>query len=191
MEFIDNKTIKSDRILNDLDKFVLSFVKILEKYTDYVIVSGYVSILFGRARATEDVDLFFKKINKGVFSRLYAELLENGFICLNSSDVHELYDYLLDNLAIRFARKNEVIPNFEIKFPKDELDEEVFKDFIVVKTKLGKIKISSFERQIAFKRYYLKTDKDIEDARHIESLFKGRIDKEKIYKYKKQIGKIK
>ncbi|MBI2141461.1 hypothetical protein HYU16_03480, partial [Candidatus Woesearchaeota archaeon] len=55
MEFVDDKTIKLDKVLNELDKFVLKFIKILEKHADYVIVSGYVSILFGRSRSTEDI----------------------------------------------------------------------------------------------------------------------------------------
>jgi hypothetical protein len=39
---------------------LLSFVKNLEKYFEYVVVSGYVSIVFGRARATEDIDILMK-----------------------------------------------------------------------------------------------------------------------------------
>ncbi|MBU2634051.1 MAG: hypothetical protein KJ674_02295 [Nanoarchaeota archaeon] len=65
MKFINSKTIQLDKDLNELDKFVLKFIKILEKHTSYVIVSGYVSILLGRTRATEDVDVFIKELNKG------------------------------------------------------------------------------------------------------------------------------
>ena len=49
-----NKEIKLNKELNKLDKFVIDFCKLLDRY---VIVSGYVSILFGRSRSTEDVDL--------------------------------------------------------------------------------------------------------------------------------------
>ena len=51
-----------DKQLNNLDKFVFDFVSLLE---DYVIVSGYVSILLGRSRATEDVDLLVPNMKKG------------------------------------------------------------------------------------------------------------------------------
>ena len=54
MEILNKKTIKLDKELNLLDKFVLEFVRILEKHVNYVIVSGYVAILFGRARSTEE-----------------------------------------------------------------------------------------------------------------------------------------
>jgi len=63
MKFIDKKTIKIDREISDLDNFTLDFIKILEKNTDYVIVSGYVAILLGRARASEDVDVIIPKID--------------------------------------------------------------------------------------------------------------------------------
>jgi hypothetical protein len=44
---IDKKEIILDKELNNLDKFVIDFVSLLD---NYVIVSGYVSILFGRSR---------------------------------------------------------------------------------------------------------------------------------------------
>ncbi|HLD41949.1 MAG TPA: hypothetical protein VJB06_02850 [archaeon] len=70
MEFLDSRTIKLDKIENELDKFVLDFIKILEKHAKYVIVSGYVAILFGRSRGTEDIDMFIGRLAKekvGVF----------------------------------------------------------------------------------------------------------------------------
>jgi len=39
---------------------LLNFVKILEKYFEYVVAPSYVSIVFGRARATEDIDIIIK-----------------------------------------------------------------------------------------------------------------------------------
>ncbi len=71
MEFVDKKTIKLDKEINELDKFVFKFIKILNKYTDYVIISGYVSILLGRSRSTEDVDVFIKPIEKIMFPAFY------------------------------------------------------------------------------------------------------------------------
>jgi len=187
MRFVNKKKIKLDKIINELDKFVFKFIRILEKYTDYVIISGYVSILLGRSRSTEDVDLFVKPINKITFVKLYKDLIKNKFWCLNAENVDEVYSYLQDGVAVRFAKKGTTVPNFEVKFAKKALDLESFKDNITVKTKIGEIKISSLERQIAFKRYYLKSDKDIEDAEHIEELFKGKLNKDLIKKYKRLI----
>lgn len=191
MEFIDKNIIKVDKEITKLDEFVFKFIDIVKKYVDYVIISGYVSILFGRARSTEDIDVFIKKIDKGKFISLHKDLVKNKFWCLNSEGVDEIYDYLSNGLAVRFAEKDKIIPNFEIKFPKDALDEETFDDIILVELPLGKLKISSIERQIAFKRYYLKSDKDLEDAKHLEVLFRDKIDKDKIIKYKNLIKKLK
>jgi len=185
MEFINKNTIKLDKEINELDKFVFKFIRFLEKYTDYVVISGYVSILLGRSRSTEDIDVFIKEIDFEAFSRFYDELKGNGYWCLNAEEAHEIYNYLSQGLAARFALENETIPNFEVKFAKKPLDKASFEDRIIVATQLGNVYISSLERQIAFKKYYLKSDKDIEDAEHIESLFKDNIDKEKINKYKK------
>lgn len=183
MELVDGKIIL-DRIPSELDKFAVEFLRMLEKYTDYVVISGYVSILLGRTRSTEDIYVFIKPISKDSLSNLYTELKKNDFWCLNAEDDSEIFSYLTEKLAVRFAKINTYAPNFEVKFPKDNLDEEVFDDFISVKLSIGEIKISSLERHIAFKNYYLGSKKDEEDALHIEEYFKDKIDLKKINKYR-------
>ncbi|MBU3897241.1 MAG: nucleotidyltransferase [Nanoarchaeota archaeon] len=186
----DKKEIRLDKKLSKLDELVMKFVNIVEKHADYVIMSGYVSILLGRSRATEDVDLFIRKMSLEKFSELYTDLEENNFWCLNAEKAEEIYSFLKDGLAVRFSIKDRPIPNFEMKFPKRTLDDETFDDMITVKLPNNKIKISSLERQIAFKRYFLKADKDIEDALHIEELFKDKLNYEKINKLKEAIKNI-
>jgi predicted nucleotidyltransferase len=181
------REIKSDRILNKLDNLVLDFTEILEKHVDYIIISGYVSILLGRTRVTEDVDVFIKKISFDTFLELYDELVNNGFWCINAEKAEEVFSYLKDGLAVRFAKGNQAVPNFEVKFPKRKVDEEAFEDSIVVTLKKGKLNISCLERHVAFKRYFLGTDKDVEDSEHIERAFKGQIDYEKVNKLKEII----
>ncbi len=189
MEFIDTKTIKLDKPLNELDKFVLNFISILKKHVDYVIISGYVSILLGRSRATEDVDVFIKPMAKDAFVELYHQLKKNGFWCLNAESDDEVFSYLEEGMAIRFAEKEKAIPNMEVKFARKFLDLTSFSDAVEVRTRGGTMRISSLERQIAFKRFYLKSDKDLEDARHLEEVFKDKIDHQKIKEYKKMIEK--
>ena len=67
MEWIDRRTLKISKRLNELDKLLLRFVRILEKYFEYVVTSGYVTILFGRARATEDTDFLVKDVDEEKF----------------------------------------------------------------------------------------------------------------------------
>ena len=50
---------------------MFDLINILEKYADYVIIAGYGSIFFGRARATEDIDLFIKRIPYAKFKKMY------------------------------------------------------------------------------------------------------------------------
>ncbi|MDO8459623.1 MAG: nucleotidyltransferase [Nanoarchaeota archaeon] len=187
MRLEDNKIFALDKIPSELDIFVVKFLKILEKYVDYVIISGYVSILLGRTRATEDIDVFIKPMKKETFSEFYKELVKKDFWCLNGESEKEILSYLEDGLAIRFAESGNYAPNFEIKYPKDDLDQETFGNYLTVVLKIGEIRISSLERQIAFKKYYLASDKDVEDALHIEELFKGKIDLEKVNKYRELI----
>ena len=64
MEIEYGKKIEFEKELSSLDQFVIAFTRILNKSgIKYVIISGYISILLGRTRATEDIDLFIKKID--------------------------------------------------------------------------------------------------------------------------------
>ncbi|MBN1644901.1 hypothetical protein JW851_02590 [Candidatus Woesearchaeota archaeon] len=181
MEIKYSETIEFERELSKLDKIVIDFSQILNKLNiKYVFVSGYVSILFGRNRTSEDVDLIIEKINFEKFQKLWKELYSK-FECLNTEDVKEAYEkYLLDNISIRFARKKLYVPNIEIKFPHIELNEC---DAIALnerkKVILNKniFYISPIELQIAFK-LFLGSEKDIEDARYLYKLFKKELNKE-------------
>jgi len=187
MKFIDKETIKIDRELSDLDNFTLDFIEILEKNTDYVIVSGYVAILLGRARASEDVDVIIPKIDFPKFQSLYTELKKNDFYCLNSEEISTVYDYLKDNLAVRFAKNDTMIPNIEMKWTESDIDKIALENTIDVILSKGKIKISNLELQIAFKEEVLKSPKDLEDARHIEKIAESFLDNKLINKYREQL----
>lgn len=182
MEVIDEKHIVLKRELNELDLFVLKFVKTIEKYTPYVIISGYVALLFGRSRGTEDVDLFTTPLDKEKFHQIYLGLKKAEFWAVNADDENELYAMLKEGLAIRFADKDKVIPNIEVKFVKDIIDYLTIEEKISVKTNQGELFISNLAFQAAYKRFVLKSEKDAEDALFLQRLFN--ITEEKINKYK-------
>jgi len=180
MEFEFKKnTIKFERALSGLDRLVLKFTKILDSQKiDYVIVSGYIAILFGRSRNTEDVDLFVEEMPLEKFKQFWEELGRKGFECINESNPESAYrNYLKESLALRFAVKGTFEPNFELKFPKTDLNQYSLKNKIVVEIGGEKLNISKMELQIAFK-LYLGSDKDIEDAIHLWEMFKGRLNRE-------------
>ena len=188
MEFINKNTIKLDKIGTELDDFAFKFCSILEKHTKYTVVSGYVSILFGRARASEDIDIFIEILDKLRFYNLYKDLEKNNYECI-TADIETAFENLNDRIPIRFAKKGKFIPNTEIKFAKKQIDKISLFDNLKVITPFGHIYISNIEQQIAFKKVCLGSNKDIEDALHLEKVFKENIDKNKIKEYEKRLKK--
>lgn len=187
MKFIDSTHIEIDRELSDLDKFTIEFITILKKHIDYVIVSGYVAILLGRSRASEDVDVIIPRITFSDFKRLYKNLKENDFYCLNAEDEEIVYSYLEENLAIRFAKLDTIIPNVELKWIKNDFDKIALKKTIDVTIRDKIICISHLELQIAFKEVILKSPKDLEDALHLRSVAKEYLDFSLIQEYKEKL----
>lgn len=187
MKFINKDKIKLDKVVNELDKLVVEFIGILEKYTPYVVVSGYVAILFGRDRGTDDVDIIIPRMDKSGFKRLYGHLVKNGYWCLNSSDIDELYGLLISKHSIRFAVEPKVSPNFELKFSKDIFDDTALKQPVTVQIDGREIKTSFLELQIAYKEEILKSNKDIEDARHLRIVAKEYLNESLIKEYKRQL----
>jgi hypothetical protein len=185
MKFIDKKSIKLDKIPTLLDKFVVDFTKILQEHSKYVIVSGYVSILFGRSRATEDIDIIVEKMSKNEFYNFYSDLEKNDYWCVNIENKDEMMKMLEDGLAVRFAKKRNIIPNVEFKFVKNSLEKDAIKTSLNVIMPIGKIKISNIELQIAYKEKILKSDKDLEDAKHLETVFKDKINNKLLEKYRR------
>ncbi len=175
-EFRENR-IKFDRELSNLDRLVIKFVKILDRLEiEYVIVSGYIAILFGRSRHTEDVDMFIGETPLKKFKRFWIELEKEGFECINAASPESAYnDYLKEKLAIRFAEKGMIQPNFELKFPKTRYNIYSLKNKVQVILNKEKLWTSEIELQIAFK-LSLGSDKDFEDARHLYKVFKERLD---------------
>lgn len=188
IEFIDKHNIKLDKELNNLDRFVVAFTDLLEEHKiKYVIISGYVPILFGRTRVTEDVDIFIERMNESKI-RDFLRIIEEKYQILNTSP-DKAFEMLKENTAIRVSRKNEILPNFEIKFAKTEFGEYALENRIKVSVGNEHMFISPLELQIAFKIFLGKGDeklnrnKDIEDAYHIYKLLKDKLDRNKLKKF--------
>jgi len=170
-----------------LDKFVFKFIKILKKHTDYVIVSGYVAILLGRNRATDDIDIIIPKTDKEKFELFYNELLKEGFWCINTDELSEIYDILISKHSVRFAIKDVISPNIEIKFSRDDLDLEALKNKIKIQINDHILNTSILELQVAYKEEILKSNKDMEDAEHIRNVCRENLNTTLINEYKKRL----
>ena len=164
--------------LNFIDRLVLDFVSALDTTGSmYVIVSGYVSILFGRSRSSEDVDIIIGKQDEDEFHAIWDAAVKGGFECLNASECETAYEeYFSRGIAVRFSRKGEFIPNIELKAVKTELDSWVLGNRVkVVVNGRKQLFVSSIELQIPFK-LLLGSEKDIEDAKYLYRLFREDLD---------------
>ena len=176
---------------NILDKFALEFCAIVEKYVKYIIVSGFVAIAHGTRRTTEDIDMIIEKISFDKFKDFHEELLRNGFHCMQSTQIEDIYEYLIHKDSVRYVRQGSLMPpEMEVKFVKDEIDElqmATRKKFEFTGLDLW---FSSIEFNVAFKEELLKANKDMEDARHLRIIYKDKIDENFINEIKKMIRKL-
>lgn len=174
---------------NVLEKFVSDFVAILDKNgIKYILVSGFVAIAHGRSRGTEDVDIIIERIGPAKFSRLFEDFEDSGFECIQPGTSEEVFeDYLMENTSIRFVRKGSFVPEMEVKLAKDALDDYQLEN----RTKLPFTGLdfwfATIEGNIAFKEELLKSDKDMEDARHLRIIYEDKLNEVEINKIKQMI----
>ena len=188
---------KIERNIEDrtiLDEFAEQFCDIVNKHCKYIVCSGFVAIAHGRTRGTEDIDMIVENLNKEQFINLHKDLIKGGFVCIQSDSADSIYmDYLSNGDSVRYVTqdKNFFPPEMEIKFAKDELDNEQLNS----RTKLPLTKLdiyfSSIEGNIAFKEELLKSQKDLEDAKHLRIIYEGKFDEDKIRQIKEKIRLIK
>lgn len=184
LEFRYKEIIMNGKELNSLDEKVIKLVNLID--FEYVIMSGYLAILFGRSRATEDVDMFIR-VDKDKFYSFYDKLSKNNFYIINAENKEEGYEFLKEGIALRIAENGEFIPNFELKLPKIEIDRITMKNKIKVKFGKNELNISQIEIQIAFK-LFLGTEKDYLDAKHLYNTFEDHLDRKELYHYIKMVG---
>ncbi len=181
------KEIRIDKVINDLDQFVIDFIEILEKHVPYVIVSGYVSILLGRTRSSEEVDLLVPKMDFKDFEILFSDLENRDYECANTSNSKEAYEMLREH-AIRFFKQGKPIPNMEFKSISNEVQKYAIDEKIKIIFGNSVLFTSPLELQIAYKLSLMakgdieeiSSDKDFEDAKHLYELFKEDLDKDKL-----------
>lgn len=175
-----------------LDKFTEDFCKIVDKHCKYIICSGFVAISHGRSRGTEDIDMIIEKLSLNEFEKLHKDLIKHKFECMQTPDSKKIYeDYLLKNDSIRYIRKDKMLPEMEIKFAKDEIDNYQLNSRIKIQFTDLDVYFPKIEEAIAFKEEYLKSEKDLEDARHLRIIYEGKLDKDYIKQFKKRIKRIK
>ena len=184
-----NNIIIVNRDLTELDIFLRDFLNILKKHSDYLVVSGFVSIATGRTRGTEDIDVLVPVMKKEKFERFFNELNEKRFWCYQGDNVNEVYLYVKDMKNIRFAKKDEMFPNIEF-ISINETRKAKYFEFThpqKIKIKDFEFKIPPIEFEILYKEIILKGKKDIADARHLRIFFSDIVNNKKFEEYEKII----
>lgn len=182
---MDGEVLVINRELTDLDLFVWDFLKVLTKHSDYLIVSGYVSISTGRTRGTEDVDIIIPVMTKNKFEILFNDLQENGFWCYQNDSAEEVYPYIKDMDSIRFAKVDEMFPNMEF-IPINISKKAKYFEFThpqKIKIKDFEFKIPPIEFEILYKEIILGGKKDLADALHLRTFFEEILKKERFKEF--------
>lgn len=180
-------TLLVDREPNNLDTLAFQFSEILDEFDiEHVFIAGYVSILAGRARSTEDVDVLIEKTDETKIERLADRLDEKGFwgAAMPLSSMYEMLSHG-DNLWV--APQDQVTPHLEVKFVNDEFDRASLENTISAKIGGHEIPIGPFELQIAYK-LYLGAQKDLEDAVHLYTLFEQSLSVARLEEWVRRLG---
>ncbi len=166
---------------NVLDAFCLDFCRVLERHAKYIIVSGFLAISSGRTRGTEDIDVILERLDEEKFKRLDKDLVKSGFECIQGEKPEFLYrQYLAENLSLRYVRRGHLLPEMEVKLAKDLLDEHQLENRAKLPLTGVDVWFGDVNINIAFKEELLKSEKDLEDARHLRAIFSDQVDEKKI-----------
>lgn len=168
-----------------LDLIVKQFVEILKKHSDYLIVSGFVSISAGRTRGTEDIDIIFPIMEKNKFKELFDDLHKHNFWCYQSESSENAYEYIKNLQSIRFAIINEMFPNIEFISFNETNKVKLFEFNHPQKIRIAgfEFKVPPLEFEILYKEIILAGKKDKEDAKHLRTFFSAILKEEKFKEF--------
>jgi hypothetical protein len=187
----DRLTVSRQR--SELDERVLEFADVLRSSgIEYAIVSGYVAILTGRSRGTEDVDVVLEPLTETETESLVEAFEEAGFWG-TAMPLSAAYDMLSDGDRMRIAREGELIPNFEIWFAKRDVERSVLSAPLIADLGGETLQISPIELQIAYKlrlaeRAGTTSGKDFEDALHLFVTFAEELNTAELERYVEEWG---
>lgn len=165
-----NGTLVVEREPNQLDELAIGFSEILARFdVEHAYVAGYVSILAGRARSTEDIDVLIERIDEETADELVTTLEAEEYWgpAMPLTSMYEMLD-AGDNIWV--APDDQITPHLEVKFARDEFDRASLENAMLARIDEETIPIGPLELQIAYK-LYLGTQKDVEDAVHLYALF--------------------
>lgn len=162
--------LRVERAPNELDELAIAFSNILDDLDiQHVFVAGYLAILTGRSRSTEDIDVLLERIDRGTSEKLVDRLDDTG-MWGPAMPLDDLHMMLSEGDNIWVAPDEQVIPHIEAKFVRDEPDRASLQNSITAHIGGDELPVGPLELQIPYK-LYLGAQKDIEDAAHLYALF--------------------
>lgn len=186
IEFDDGELLV-ERDPNELDELAIEFTAILNDLDiQHVYVAGYIAILTGRSRATEDVDVLIECLDESRITRLVDRLTDEG-MWGPAMPLDDMYDMLANGDNIWIAPDDQVIPHIEAKFVRDESDLASLQNAITAHIADADLPIGPLEIGIAYK-LYLGSQKDFEDAVHLYTLFEETLRSEELERWVKKLG---
>ena len=186
MEF-EGDTVVIEKEPSELDELVLDVTEILNDLdVRYAVVSGYIAVLFGRSRATEDIDVITESFSEMIADELAARLRDAGFWG-SAMPLDSMHEMLADESISRIAEDGHRVPNVELKFARDEYDRASLENTITVRMNDRKLRVGELELQIAYK-LYLGSEKDFEDALYLYRLVEPTLNSLKLEDYAESLG---
>ncbi len=157
-----------ERPPNELDELAIETSGILDRLgIAHAFISGYVAILTGRSRGTEDIDLLLEQVDGGSIDRL-ADTLREHDMWGPAMPLSRMDEMLVDHIWV--ARDGEMLPRLEMKCVSDRFDEASVANRIPAHIGDATIPVGPIELQIAYK-LWMGSRIDVEDALHLFGLF--------------------
>ena len=138
------------KALSTLDRDVIEFTEILaESQIEHVIVSGYVAILTGRSRSTEDVYIILEDLSEADLDQLGDRLNAEGYWGM-AMPLDTLADMVRAGERFRVATRDEMFPSFELWLAANDIEHEALSTAITASIDGSEFVISSIELQIDY-----------------------------------------
>jgi hypothetical protein len=186
MEFTDEEIV-IDKPPSDLDRLMLEIGEILDDVgIEYSVVSDYVAVLFGRSRATEDIDVITERFDEGTADELTKRLRNAGYWG-SAMPLDDLHETLSDDLPVRIAEEGHRVPNVELKFASDEYDRISLDNAISIRLGGDTLRVGSLEFQIAYK-LDMGAQKDYEDALYLHEVVGPNLNRTALEEYVTKLG---
>lgn len=186
VEFVEGKLL-IDRAPNVHDKLAIEFSTILNELDiSHVFVSGYVALLSGRSRSTEDIDVILEEVNEETLDRLVDRLNAAG-MWGPAMPLDSIGDVAGGHIWV--AREGEMIPRLEVNFVGDRFDRASLENRFPARLEQAEVEIpiGPLELQIAYK-LWMTGKRDFEDALYLHEVFRETLSTSELERWVDELG---